>query len=320
MPTSAVAKVIAGREHSDIAEHILSHLGWTDLLNASAVSHPSLRGADVQVCTSLNDIVTTSPPLQLTLRETYHDPEQCLKQQDLSPAEQLARIMDVQQRWAKLDPKRVEWVKHPGGAMRVSGGLLVIAHSNKQQAPTHGDKAGSIGAQDDGEGLMDLGEDEDEDENDDSRSDDSMSYYSPFRAWSIYDYRKARDAPVYDTPCFVKCPGFRFASFDISFEENLVAIARFPELDGDACDVFFYLLDPAGSEDEVPIQHPEAIAKGYLTVPVSCTDTVHIVLTPGAIYVQSCFTGSIWNWRTGEQTMVSYYFRRPLCKVYHSLV
>lgn len=289
MSTSAITRVLGSPKHSEIAEQILLYLAWSDLLHASAVSkHIPLAPADLQVCTHLNDVVTSSSRLQLTLRAAYHDVEQCTKHGENGPGAQLRRLVDVQRRWATLDPKRVELVRLPSGAMQISGGLLVMVHEDLNHVSPGEDENSATTAEED------------------AASSTSMDYYAPHRAWTVYDHTNVRESPVETAPTWTHSPGYKFASFAISREENVIAVARIPVLDGDTCEVFFYMLEPTDHGDSTPVQHPQAVAAGYLTVPVSCTDWIGLALAPGVVYVTSCFTGNAWNWRTGEQTMASF--------------
>lgn len=235
--------------------------------------------ADRQVSTTLNEIVTASSRLQLALRSAYHDPEQCVGHTKLPPGERLSRLIDVQQRWANMSPKRIEVLKcDPGGLL--SQGIFVSAGEERDN--------------EDGHELAD-----------EESSDGGDNYYQPFNAWTTYDLTDVRDAPAGKWP---QSPGYRFASYAISREENLIAIARFPVLDEEECEVYLYLLDPGGNGGELnrtPVQHPQAVPNGYFTARVSCTDTVDITLVGGVVQVSSCFMTGMWDWRTGEETMVS---------------
>ncbi|WOO80714.1 uncharacterized protein LOC62_03G004231 [Vanrija pseudolonga] len=140
------ATVLSARGHESVAEAILAHLPWRDVLSAAAT------------CTNLNHVVASSARLQLALRTAFYGLEGVPVSGAPGPAAE--RMIDVQRRWAALSPKRIDIVPTDmmhGALMATSDGFLVLpTHSSNAQPEIMGheeDKSEPIG---DGCNVFDL--------------------------------------------------------------------------------------------------------------------------------------------------------------------
>lgn len=226
-------------------------------------------------------MVTTSARLQLTLRLASYNGGPYTKHSETSSAgDRLAQLIDTQRRWATLDPKRVELFRGSNFGREsfydedthISRGLLVIA--TKAPHPS--------------------------------------SYHLLWDGWDVYDMSNARNAPLGTARHWKQRPGFKFSGLAISREDNVIAVARGGEARDDRlCEVYFYLLE-SGTEDELPIQHPKAVAKGSIIIPVNFGTSLSITLAGRTVCFQSSSLCSVWDWRTGEQIIVrSYSDQKP---------
>lgn len=180
--------------------------------------------------------------------------------------------MDTQRRWASLNPKRVELLRSPNVGREtyydrdthISQGLLIIATKAPHPPP----------------------------------------YHLPWDGWVVYDLANTRNAPLDTAQQRIQRPGFSFSGLAISREENVIAVARGGDDREDrTCKVYFYLLESV-SEDDLPIQHPETVVNGYITIPVDLGGDLSITFAGRSVCFQSSLQCTVWDWHTGQQIMV----------------
>ncbi|KAL1411664.1 hypothetical protein Q8F55_002629 [Vanrija albida] len=176
------ATVLASSGHDSIAEAILAHLPWRDVLSASA---------------HLNRVVGASAHLQLPLRKAFYGIESV---PDLpgAPGAAIERMVDVQRRWAHLQPKRIDIVpteEMHGAQWVISNGFLVL--------PTHSINAPpEIVFNSDSGASEPIGDE-----------------------CTVYDLRGLRDAAsLKDAPRWTLAFGFEYDSIAVNAADEVLAV------------------------------------------------------------------------------------------------
>ncbi|WOO80713.1 uncharacterized protein LOC62_03G004230 [Vanrija pseudolonga] len=323
---SSAASVLQKRGKEAIVAQILGYLDWRSLLRAS------------EVCANLNDVVASSSALQLELRRAFYALPDDDVRPDLPPKEELERLVDVQRRWAAVEPVRVDQLLLGGKSnlFRLMHGLLVVAWEEEEEGGGDGDE----GAEGTGNGDSDDEDEDDSDADDEDDDDDSMNDGAEFTepmstAIRVYDLTTLRYLPP-DTPLdalrsWTFRPGFPFRTLQISPADNLLVVSSFDtELVDEGVMVeksySFYVLDPARAGLDLedlgtdPFPHPQAIH------PVLHFNDLYDAPDPDDYDVESAnqwadcdfhltargtivvlspqdSKASVWDWRSGERVL-----------------
>lgn len=114
-------RVLRSPGHEAVVSVILDELSWRDLLAISEVCdsasllRPQLTVS--QASTYLNDLVTASTAAQLKLRDAFHV-RQSRRRLNTGRAAELERVIDIEQNWASLTPRRIHIIyPEPGGIL-----------------------------------------------------------------------------------------------------------------------------------------------------------------------------------------------------------
>ncbi|KAL1411663.1 hypothetical protein Q8F55_002628 [Vanrija albida] len=323
---SAAASVLQNRGKESIVAQILGHLDWRSLLHAS------------ETCANLNDVVASSSALQLELRRAYYAVRDVDMRPDLLPNDELRRLVEVQRRWATVDPLRVDPLDLGAkvNLFRLMHGLLVVAwdeEGGEGAAGGDGSGGGSSGGEEEGS--------DDDTDVDDGDSDDSMADGAEFvepmsTTIRVYDLSTLRDlppeAPLETLRNWTFRPGFSFKTLQISPADNVLVLSSFDtETVDDGVMVEksygFYVLDPARAGLDLDdlgtdlFPHPQALHpvlkfNDLFDAPdpddydvesarqwADCDFNLTVEGTIVILGPQASSKMSVWDWRTGERVM-----------------
>lgn len=288
-----------------------------------------------QVCSNLNDVVASSSALQLELRRAFYALPEDDVRPDLPLKEELERLLDVQRRWAAIEPVRVDQLLlgRKINLFRLMHGLLVVAWEEEEESGGDGDEGEPTG---NGDSDDEDENDSDDDDDDDDSMNDGAEFTEPMSTTiRVYDLAPLRDLPP-DTPLdalrsWTFRPGFPFRTLQISPADNLLVVSGF---DTESVDegvmvekgYHFYVLDPARAGLDLedlgtdPFPHPQAL---YPTLhfndlydapdpddydvesATQWADCDFHLTARGTIVILSPQDShaSVWDWRCGERVL-----------------